>query len=323
MEHLPTGIDELDLVLAGGLRPGSLVVLAGAPGTGKTILAQQICFASATPERRAIYCTTMSEPHSKLVRHLEPFGFFDPDALGRSVEFLHLGDLLTQENGDGLAMAVSEVVEKCFKAKPAVVVIDSAKALQVFADDQSLRVAYYELASRVAHTGRRRAARGGVHPGGDRDGRRVRPRRRDRPGGVRVPEPVDRRWLRVVKMRGANHLAGKHSFRISDEGCEVFARLETIVSDERPPRRRRASLVRRAEARRADGRRHPRGRRHRDPRTVGLREDGARAALHRAGARGRGEAACTPRSRRAPTSWSARRTRSAGTSRGRSSRDSS
>ena len=47
-------------------------------------------------------------------------------------------------------------------------------------------------------------------------------------------EPVDRRWLRVVKMRGANHLAGKHSFRISDEGCEVFPRLETIVSDDRP-----------------------------------------------------------------------------------------
>ena len=34
-------------------------------------------------------------------------------------------------------------------------------------------------------------------------------------------------------MRGANHLAGKHSFRITDEGCEVFARLETIVSDDR------------------------------------------------------------------------------------------
>ncbi len=235
MEHLPTGIDELDLVLAGGLRPGSLVVLAGAPGTGKTILAQQICFACATPERRAIYCTTLSEPHSKLVRHLEPFEFFDRDALGRSVEFLHLGDLLTQEDGDGLATAVSEVVDRCFATNPAVVVIDSAKALRVFADDQSLRVAYYELASRLAHTGAVVLLVGEYTQEEIETG--VEFALAD--GIVQVAyessEPVDRRWLRVVKMRGANHLAGKHSFRISDKGCEVFARLETIVSEERPP----------------------------------------------------------------------------------------
>ncbi|MEK6252996.1 MAG: ATPase domain-containing protein, partial [Actinomycetota bacterium] len=152
MERLASGIEELDLVLGGGLEPGSLVVLAGAPGTGKTVLAQQICFASATPERRAIYYTTLSEPHSKLIRHLEPFSFFAPDALESSVEFIHLGDLLLQENGGGLGTVVSEVVNKCFETNPAVVVIDTAKALQVFADDRSLRAAYYELASRVAHT---------------------------------------------------------------------------------------------------------------------------------------------------------------------------
>ena len=187
MEHLPTGIDELDLVLAGGLSPGRSWSWPARPGTGKTILAQQICFASATPERKAIYCTTMSEPHSKLVRHLEPFGFFDPDALGRSVEFMHLGDLLLQENGDGLGVAVSEMVDKCFETKPAVVVIDSAKALQVFADEQALRVAYYELASRVAHTGAVVLLVGEYTPEEIETRRRVRPRRRDRPGGIRVP----------------------------------------------------------------------------------------------------------------------------------------
>jgi len=91
VERLPTGITELDLVLGGGLEPGSTVVLTGAPGTGKTILAQQICFANATPERKAIYYTTLSEPHSKLVRHLEPFDFFEPRVLGVGVEFIHLG----------------------------------------------------------------------------------------------------------------------------------------------------------------------------------------------------------------------------------------
>ncbi len=58
------------MILDGGLEPGSVVIHAGAPGTGKTIMAQQICFANATPEHKAVYYTTLSESHSKLVRHL-------------------------------------------------------------------------------------------------------------------------------------------------------------------------------------------------------------------------------------------------------------
>ena len=152
MGRLQTGIPDLDLILGGGLEPGSLVIVAGAPGTGKTILAQQICFANATPERKALYYTTLSEPHSKLVRHLEPFEFFKPAALGRSVEFIHLGELVQEAGKEGLEPVVSEVVRKCFETRPAVVVIDSAKALRDFVSEHELRSALYGLASRVAHT---------------------------------------------------------------------------------------------------------------------------------------------------------------------------
>jgi circadian clock protein KaiC len=234
VERLSTGINELDLVLGGGLQPGSLVVVAGAPGTGKTILAQQICFASATPDRKAIYYTTLSEPHSKLVRHLEAFAFFDAGALGDSVEFVHLGDLLVHGDRGGLDSVVSEVVDRCFEANPAVVVIDSSTALQAFADGQSLRAAYYELASRVAHTGAVMILVGEYTPAEIE--RNVEFALAD--GIIQLAyesyEPVDRRWLRVLKLRGAVHLAGKHSFRITSGGCEVFPRLETIVAEEIP-----------------------------------------------------------------------------------------
>jgi replicative DNA helicase len=39
MGRLRTGIPDLDLILGGGLEPGSLVILAGAPGTGTSLRA--------------------------------------------------------------------------------------------------------------------------------------------------------------------------------------------------------------------------------------------------------------------------------------------
>src|SRR6202165_1940377 len=153
MGRLQTGIADLDLIFGGGLEPGSLVIIAGAPGTGKTILAQQICFANATPEHKALYYTTLSEPHSKLVRHLEPFEFFKSAELGRSVDFIHLGELVQEAGTEGLEPVVSEVVRKCFETKPAVVVIDSAKALRDFVSGHDLLTALYGLGSRVAPRG--------------------------------------------------------------------------------------------------------------------------------------------------------------------------
>ena len=55
MRRLSTGLPPFDTILGGGLPVGSLTVLAGLPGTGKTILAQQICFSNATREHKAVY----------------------------------------------------------------------------------------------------------------------------------------------------------------------------------------------------------------------------------------------------------------------------
>jgi hypothetical protein len=105
-----TGVAGLDVVLNGGLEQGAVVVLAGAPGTGKTILAQQMCFAAGTAAHKCVYYTTVSEPHTKLVRHLEPFNFFDTVALGSRVEHIHLGDFLRPGRPDGLQPMVAEIV---------------------------------------------------------------------------------------------------------------------------------------------------------------------------------------------------------------------
>jgi circadian clock protein KaiC len=226
---MATQIAGLDLVLNGGLEPGAVVVLAGPPGTGKTILAQQICFNLATAEHRCVYYTTLSEPHTKLVRHLEPFAFFDPKALGARVEHLHLGDFLRPARQDGLEPLVSEIVRKTLAEEPSIVVIDSAKMLRDFAGERELRAALFDLTGRLAHTGAVLLLLGEYTPEELRSDIEF-----SLADGIiqleyQAREPVDRRWLRVVKMRGGSHRPGKHTFRICSSGIEIFPRIEALI----------------------------------------------------------------------------------------------
>lgn len=236
MDVVSTGNASLDRILGGGFSPGSLVVIAGPPGTGKTILAQQIAFSNATEDHPALYYTTLSEPHSKLVRHLEPFDFFDRDALGKRVDFLHVTELLQGKGGreDGLEALVEEIVEQAFERQPSFVVLDSAKAIHHFADPDRLREVVFSLANRVAHTGSVLVLVGEY----TEDEFEEAPEFAVADGIVQVAVsrdgPVDRRWLRVVKLRGRDFLGGQHTFRISPEGYNIFPRLETIAPTRSP-----------------------------------------------------------------------------------------
>ena len=231
LKLMSTDIEGLDLVLNGGLERGSVVVLAGAPGTGKTILAQQICFAKATTAHKAVYYTTVSEPHTKLVRHLEPFAFFDPESLGGAVEYIHLGGLLRPASESGLEPLAAEIVRKALEEEPAIVVVDSTKMLRDFADERQLRSALYSLTSRIAHTEAVLLLVGEYTP-------------QELASGIEFSladgiiyleyqprEPVDRRSVRVMKLRGSSQRPGQHTFQITSAGIEVFPRIETLIPE--------------------------------------------------------------------------------------------
>jgi len=112
--------------------------------------------------------------------------------------------------------------------QPSIVVIDSAKALRDFTGDRELRMAFYDLTSRLAHTDAALILVGEYTP--DEIQSCVEFSLADSIIHLAYEprEPIDRRWLRVVKMRGSHHLEGKHTFRIDTAGFEVFPRVETL-----------------------------------------------------------------------------------------------
>ncbi|GAA4607761.1 circadian clock protein KaiC [Actinoplanes octamycinicus] len=240
MTYLSTGQPDLDLILGGGLRAGSVIVIAGPPGTGKTILAQQLCFTASGPERKAVYYTTLSEPHAKLVDHLNDFTFFDPEALGTRVEYVHLGDLLRDHPADSIEPLIDEVVRKALDDEPVLLVIDSVMVLRDFVSDQTLRTSLYDMTSRVAHSGAVLLLIGEYT---DELQSTIEFTLAD---GIvllshQVREPVDRRGLRVVKMRGSSPLGGAHTMHITDDGVRVYPRIESFLPTDMPGRGDRIS----------------------------------------------------------------------------------
>jgi len=68
-ERLPTGFGELDRVLGGGLVPGSVVLIGGDPGIGKsTLLLQALVGVAARPGTVALYVTGEESPQQVRLR---------------------------------------------------------------------------------------------------------------------------------------------------------------------------------------------------------------------------------------------------------------
>jgi circadian clock protein KaiC len=227
IDRLPSGNERLDRILGGGLPGNAIHLIAGPPGSGKTVLAEQYAFANATIERPAVYLSTVSEPLDKLVRFGQTREFFDVSAIGQRVFYEDLGDDL--EDG-GLEQVLERLRALLRDRRPGVLIIDSFKGLAAYAASRrDFRSFLYQLA---ADTG---AVAGSSFWLGEYDLDTI----TGEPefavadsilalGFQRTAERSSR-VLEVFKLRGSSYLSGQHSYRISATGLSVFPRLADTV----------------------------------------------------------------------------------------------
>lgn len=222
-QRLSSGHRQLDEILNGGLLSNSINLIVGAPGTGKTILSQQYVFHNATPERPALYLSTVSEPFDKIIRYGQSLTFFEPGAVGQRVIYEDLGRVLTEE---GLAGVLSTVDGLMKQHRPGLVVVDSFKALHAFAADEGeFRRFLHDLAGRLTAFATSVFWVGEYSSEDARDAAEFTVA--DAIIALSVKQVAERemRVLRVFKLRGSGFAAGEHSYRITPSGLEVFPRL--------------------------------------------------------------------------------------------------
>jgi circadian clock protein KaiC len=226
IRSLPSGVPGLDTVLGGGLPEYSFNLIAGGPGSGKTTLAHQIMFANATVERPALYFTLLGEPTLKMLRYQGQFSFFDSDLAGSAIQFVNLtAEVLERDLDDVLQRIVVETERN----EPGIVIVDSFRTivgqggslregtfeLEKFVQRLALQLTSWEVTSFVLGEYTEEEQRNPVFTVAD--------------GIIWLSQATDRnsvvRKVQVVKTRGRAPMPGLHTFRITDDGLQIFPRI--------------------------------------------------------------------------------------------------
>ena len=225
LERLPSGIPGLDQVLGGGFFKASLYIVRGEPGSGKTVLGNQLCFNHAAAGGRALYVTLLAESHHRMLSHLRDLSFFDPAHISRSIHYISAFPVLEQEGLHGLLTLVRrEVVSR----GASLLILDGlVQANAIALNDTALKKFIHGLQMQASVTECTMFLLTSGRPAP------VSPEHTMVDGMVVLCDEMigwsAKRHLVVTKFRGGSYLRGRHAFRIAADGVTVFPRLEMVL----------------------------------------------------------------------------------------------
>lgn len=225
---LETGVPRLDGILGGGLPGGGLVLVLGAPGTGKTTLAQQTAFHHAAQGGTVLFLTGFSETNEKLLALGRTLNFFDTRLVGTVIQLGSVPDLLR----DGPEEAERAVITTARKLRARLVVLDGFRGIGPLLGPEASQAAarfLYTIGAQLALLGTTTL----VLVEGD-------PNAPAGPAELGVSDVLiglhtqttwgrQRRLLQVLKRRGAAPLPGYHPYTIDAGGLRIWPRFESVV----------------------------------------------------------------------------------------------
>ncbi|HEU4728826.1 MAG TPA: ATPase domain-containing protein [Kofleriaceae bacterium] len=224
--RVDTGIPGLDMILNGGLFQGGVYIVEGSPGSGKTILGNQICFHRAERGDSTIYITLLAESHTRLIAHLRGMEFFRPELVGSAIYYISAFKVLEEGGLEGLLKSVQESVHA---RKSMFVVLDGLVSAEEFAPSaRDFKKFIHGLQTISGMTGCTVLLLSSTQ-------RAVgfRPEHTMVDGLIELGDTAvgvqSLRHVVVRKMRGTRQLRGRHALEISAAGIRIRPRIETLL----------------------------------------------------------------------------------------------
>ncbi|MBS0643254.1 MAG: recombinase RecA [Proteobacteria bacterium] len=223
--RLTSGVPGLDEVLGGGFLRGGLYIVQGPPGSGKTILANQIAH-NADRTGRSVFISVLGESHARMMLHLSAMTFFDLGRIPTQIAYIGAYQALEDDGLKGLLALIRREVQ----ARDAVfMVLDGLSAVEAQAESvfAMKRFAHelQTLASMLNCTMLLLTSASGADGAPERTMVDGIIDMQQRTFGVRRE-----RRLIVHKLRGSAFLEGEHPYRITTEGLAVFPRIEAMLA---------------------------------------------------------------------------------------------
>lgn len=231
LNRLQSGIEGLDALLKGGLVAGASYIVQGRPGSGKTILANQLGFHHARNGGRVLVATLLAESHDRLFQFLSTLSFFDAARVGAEIQFVSAFDTLENE---GLDEVVKLLRREISRQKATVMVVDGLLNARSKADSPiDTKKFISELQGHAAFAGCTVLF---LTSSRLDDGS---PEHTMVDGVIEMGEELfgtrSVRRIQLRKTRGSGALTGLHECEINDDGLVVYPRLECLYSHPSAP----------------------------------------------------------------------------------------